>query len=86
MSYLAISNMTNAATRAQVYEDIEARFPNNPRTGIGSADWWAFSPAALPTDTADAMRQWEITPCLICGAPITPFGDGHDEGCMGVSE
>lgn len=25
-------------------------------------------------------------PCILCGAPIGPDGDGHDEGCMGVSE
>ena len=25
-------------------------------------------------------------PCILCGAPVNSRGEGHDEGCMGVSE
>ncbi len=25
-------------------------------------------------------------PCLICGAPINKKGEGHDEGCMGLTD
>lgn len=54
-----------AATRAQVYADIERRFPDNPRTGIGSADWWAFSQDALTDEEAAQLIPWGIV-CFYC--------------------
>jgi hypothetical protein len=51
-----------AATRLQVYLDITERLPDAPSVGIGSADWWAFSPPALsPAETA-RMPHWEDCP------------------------
>ena len=54
-----------AATRAQVYADIERIFPDGPRTGIGSADWWAFSGEALTDEQASALIPWGIV-CFGC--------------------
>lgn len=33
----------------------------------------------------EADREYG-TPCLICGAPINSEGEGHDPGCMGLSD
>lgn len=54
-----------AATRAQIYADIERRIPEAPFRGIGSADWWAFSPKALTDEQADALIPWGIV-CFDC--------------------
>lgn len=56
-----------AATRIQVYADIQRRFPDAPDTGIGSADWWAFSPPALTDEQAASLIPWGI----VC------FGEHH---------
>lgn len=58
-----------AATRQQVYRDIELRMPDAPRTGIGSADWWAFRPDALTDKEARALIPWGIV-CTGCGADL----------------
>jgi hypothetical protein len=47
-----------AATRREVYEDIQTRLPDAPRYGIGSADWWAFSPPAISEDEAAMLIPW----------------------------
>ena len=54
-----------AATRMQVYADIQRRIPEAPATGIGSADWWAFSKDALTDDEAAQLIPWGIV-CFGC--------------------
>jgi hypothetical protein len=51
-----------AATRMEVYEDIRTRLPEAPRYGIGSADWWAFSPPAIGADEAAQLIPWADRP------------------------
>lgn len=58
-----------AATRKQVYDDIQLRFPNNPRTGIGSADWTAFSRPALTPQEARVLIPWGIV-CTGCSTDL----------------
>lgn len=58
-----------AATRLQVYQDIQLRFPENPKQGIGSADWYAFSPPALTADEIEQRIPWGIV-CTGCGADL----------------
>ena len=54
-----------AATRRQVYEDIKRRLPSAPQYGIGSADWWAFSPPAVPPEEVDQLVPWGVV-CFGC--------------------
>jgi hypothetical protein len=39
---------------------------------------------AAPNWESDIQRYLlaDREPCLICGAPIDPWGNGHDDGCM----
>ena len=55
-----------AATRLQVYRDIERRFPDNPRYGFASADYQAFARKALDEDEIASLIRWGDV-CLDCG-------------------
>ncbi len=51
----------------------EARRARERAEGITlHGEWW--SPRDLETGK----------PCIICGAPVDRFGNGHDRDCMGL--
>lgn len=51
-----------AATRAEVYEDIQTRLPEAPRYGIGADGWRAESPPVSGADEAAALIPWNERP------------------------
>jgi hypothetical protein len=58
-----------AATRREVYEDIQTRLPGAPRYGIGSADWWAFSPPAIGAGRSACSKPYITATTRLAATP-----------------